>query len=254
MQETFKGHQQSFRVFSAEGFPGSLQFLHGFSDINEMNTSFEKYYVTDEFDHTFYTKIGETEYGLRFKNKNGEFSLCGSGAYALAMSLPPDNLVFKTKSSQILVNTENQKTWIGLEIQNVTEVPAFNARRLFYNEDTGVYLMNAHTKEDLCNSTLINTFVADDEIKQKHGLCVFYCEPNSPKAYLRYFSPWHGRDEDYVTGSIHHTLSPLAYKLTHQSKRIWVQNSTSPGIIESEVIESRVWLSEVSPEVSPEVS
>lgn len=56
----------------------------------------------------------------------------------------------------------------------------------------------------------------------------------------RYFNPWAGVDEDYVTGSIHTVLANYWGDVLGKKKLIGFQNSPRPGILELEITGNEV--------------
>ena len=71
------------------------------------------------------------------------------------------------------------------------------------------------SKEELSNTGKLKEKEDEFQDIDVHSTCIFYIDsPNSGE--LRYFVPRYGRDEDYVTGSVQSTLTPLVAKKIKQ--------------------------------------
>ena len=107
----------------------------------------------------------------------------------------------------------------------------------------GIYLLHLQDENLLQSDRWIETYLKQQALAGIHAFCAFVWDDESGRGVLRYFVPWHGRDEDYVTGSIHQYLTPLVNELYKKKEQIWTQLSASGGRIESACLNGQVRLS-----------
>lgn len=234
--------EELVHAFCSDKDPGSPQYLHLYASYEEMLSSYEQANVNDEWDHS-HLYIKEDNVHIRWKNKKGPIYFCGSGAYAAICFL-----IEKNKLKKLTLISNDQKFSVKQEHQIQLEIPSYHSEHLlereegnlFHHSKSGIYLFQVRNENDLLNEDLIKELKDQPEI---HGLCVYYWDREKKEGALRYFVPWHGRDEDYVTGSIHQYLTPLVAGLWDAPHQRWRQMSSSPGILNSTFDDKKVNIS-----------
>ncbi len=234
-------------VFKNNSKPGICQYLHIFDDKESLLSEFEKSRVKDEFDHSYICRDSDESIFILWKNKAGEIQLCGSGAFASSWYYLKNNDISKLK-----INCKNiQLTAIEQYNQTCLLMPSLISRfckntffgSLFVNEASGIYLMDLKDKDTLNRDDWVEYICNEDKPVNIHGFCVFSWEPKSNLGTLRYFTPWHGRNEDYVTGSIHQYLNPLISKRYNKPHvQTWFQHSLFSGVVKTTSFENGVVL------------
>lgn len=236
------------KVFGADDpLTGVIQVLHPIKELKE----FDDFKVFDERDHTFFVQSDSDAITCRWKNKAGEIQFCGSGAFALCWYL-----LKVSKRSELKLNVLNQS--LNASIKNdvviLTTQKASSSKvktklpySTFFNLESGIYMVevsNTQVLQDPIEKDLILKTLEKESEGNIHGLCIF----NLLDFYgeLRYFSPWHGRSEDYVTGSIHKYLAPVINEYYGRERVFWKQLSSSPGELESWVRGDQVLISGIA--------
>ena len=166
--------------------------------------------ISIDRDHVFFQRRINT-YFTRFKNIGGEFDLCGSGLYSLAVKLFSEevldetHIIFRTKKDQFI----NAKIARGKIVIEFKKTAVSKICTDSWISSTGVYIkqldeghLNALTLEDI-----INLQYPEEANHRPGGFCGFRKEDDT--IHLRYFSPWHGRNEDFATLSIFKYLGHL---------------------------------------------
>ncbi len=222
------------RTFCSPELPGSLQYLHFFSNKKKLQEAAENYVIDNEYDHSFIYLESKTMAFVKWKNKAGEIQLCGSGAFAIAWLLkhyiPSVNTI---KSTLYELNIQQQNDCVFVELPHQLVKPYSHNKDLimFSNPENGIYLLQTLSEEQLITTNWLGNDIKQLALIDAHGFCAFFWNEKKASGNLRYFVPWHGRNEDYVTGSIHQYLTPLIYDLYNASTQNWQQCSSSPGIL-----------------------
>ena len=224
-------------VFLTDKKPGSPQYLHFFSTQEKMLHSFNDYLVENEFDHSFIFVDKSHETHILWKNKDGPIQFCGSGAFAASAFLMKkydlNQLKLTTPNLELKSYIENGKCRLEMPAKSCSMIKKMNTGDLYVNKETGIFLLLLKEKSLLTNNDWISQLKQELNKENIHGLCLFYWNENEDSGYLRYFVPWHGRDEDYVTGSIHQYLTSLIHQQTGKKNQHWVQGSSLPGELQT---------------------
>ncbi|MEM7645675.1 MAG: hypothetical protein AAF203_02085 [Pseudomonadota bacterium] len=242
----------STHVFCASLKQGSQQFLYCFDNIDEMNHQFNTSSFEDDFDHGFFYQDSSNSVRVRWKNRAGEIQLCGSGAFALNCYLQSkiknqcwwmSNDFFKIKG-----DWQSGKATISLP----SSAPSTVKPDLWYHHQTGIYFQKVSNLESLKSHLILKDFLKQNH-QQPHGYCAFYWNSEKKRGTLRYFCPWHGRNEDSVTGSIQRHLNPLIQNLTGQKEQKWTQLSHNGGQLTTRSTEEGTQLSGDWTPFNPEI-
>lgn len=233
MKKTLK-----FSTFLTEKLPGSPQFIHNCDDLDEWKQLKHSYQVKDEYDHSFLI-IQADQTLIYWKNKNGLIQFCGSGAFAsMAYLFELDEKLLLRSDNLLLKGSPTEK---GIELQ----IPAKGVKacgKFLQGEGSQIFLLECEDKVHLEQASW--QVIADQlNLDRPGGLCLFYWDQKNSWGALRYFTPWYGREEDYVTGSIHQFLSPFVSKKYGVDHQRWQQLSSSSGILYSRTIGEQVFIS-----------
>ena len=189
-----------------------LTELPDFWDDDQFSDVIDNYIITKDRDYVFYQRR-ENTFFVRFKNFGGEFSLCGSGLLALAKQLfgrdkfNTDPIVFRTNKDRF-IKAKIKDDIVSLEL---VKTPVIKINKNTWRSTSAVYLQNI-AKKKLLSLTLeqVKNFPGINRWEDSiGGYCAFFIEADKKMIHLRYFSPWHGRDEDFATLSIFEHLSDL---------------------------------------------
>ena len=237
-------------VFSDDKLAGSLQHLHIFTNLADSEASFEQTDITDDIDHSFVYFEKDCAY-VRWKNKSGEIQVCGSGAYAVARLF-----LTNTKNTQVSLvskyielaayKQKNNRVSLSLPIRIAVPCDPIGNHLAFIHSETSIFFVRLESENDLSHFDFHAFEKSLDHLESIHGLCMFFWNKVEACGSVRYFCPWHGRDEDSVTGSIHMYLTPLIQNLFGVDQQRWTQLSQSGGQLQSKIIEDRVILNELA--------
>lgn len=226
-------------TFHSENLTGSPQQLHFFKNKYSMETSFRESKIKDERDHSFIYYNKDVLHVL-WKNKAGAIQFCGSAAYALAWvtshHLKVPKIQIHSSHIQLFSLYKSKQTYLEFSTVMPERAKDFYNYKLYIDKSSGIFLLKFNSQKEIRNDQLIQRYLQlleQDFHQEIHGLCVFFWDQKNLEGKLRYFTPWHGRDEDYVTGSIHRYLSPLIYELYKTTEQIWEQCSASGGLLKS---------------------
>ena len=114
----------------------------------------------------------------------------------------------------------------------VKKIDQLESGDVFVDKNSGIYFLHLKEADRLVNDIFVHAqlkFFTEKYSGLIHGFCAFTWSEN--RGAVRYFTPWHGRDEDYVTGSMQRYLTPLAFKLFGVESQEWTQRSHSGGLI-----------------------
>ena len=218
-------------------FPGAKCFVYLFEDYNKYINFHKNLEVIDEFDHCILIKRNDDEVELVAKNRNGYIEFCGSATYAactiLLKELKLKNLSIKLEKKLLYSYFENNE--IFLEFKNYYQLNDFLIEKSqFIHKSSGIYFKELKDKSELSNDQLLKAIISSWEKSTItiHGACFFHYDKVGS---IRYFVPWHGREEDYITGSIHQYLTPFVFETKNIEEQVWYQLSSSPGILYSKI-------------------
>lgn len=223
------------QTFSSPKQLGSLQLLHFYSSINRRNAAMRRP-ITDEFDHTYAVLGQENKVQLCWKNRSGEIQLCGTGAYAMAWYLSQKYPTRKkweilTPNHHLKSTYQNPYLLLELPCQQTQNIYLNQEYSLNYDSQSGIYYLEVTHQNLLMDELKLWSILKKTPPKSIHGYCAFFWNQDLRNGLVRYFSPMHGRREDYVTGSIHCALSPLVYKKYHILEQKWTQMSLHGGML-----------------------
>ena len=117
-------------------------------------------------------------------------------------------------------------------------------RIIYFNTDSGLFFLSLKNPDEIKDNILLKSYqmyIAERFAGDVHGFCAFYWY--GAAGHLRYFTPWHGREEDYVTGSVHQNLTPLVHSLYNAEEQTWIQLSSSKGQVRSVYLDGKVSIS-----------
>lgn len=233
------------KVFSSNNSPGISQFLYPVTKFELENL---KPKVLDDYDHSYFYYDAKTfSAKVRWFNKNGEIQLCGSGAYAVAKYLlqkfSANKVHLITCQNNLSAYSKNSLTHLVLPLIVYDKVEKVFGASVYSYEERGLYFFHLKEKDLLVNVNWQDYYEKLGSPHNIHGIGFFCLEKD--KGWVRYFVPWHGREEDYVTGSIHQYLGIIASRQLNLDLIHWQQLSTSPGELKVEVLQSQAIITEV---------
>lgn len=176
------------------------------------------------------------------KNKNGPIQFCGSATYAASNIILNE---LKINEISLILDNNSMRSFyengeVILEFDHKFKKDNFLFENdYFIHKDSGIFFQELTEKSELLNDNYLNRIISfwEKNSIDIHGACFFhYADIGS----IRYFIPWHGRDEDYITGSIHQYLTPYISHFKKRNEQIWHQLSSSPGILYSKVLDDKV--------------
>lgn len=233
----------SLNTFTSKDTEGSLQHVHICDSLTKRDLLFTALSIKDDTDHSF-IYFDEGIIYIRWKNRAGEIHVCGSGAYASSWlflnTYNLEKLTLKSPSIELNAMLISDKVILNIPIRPIEVITHFSDYNTFKNKESGIYLIELSSEEILksANFKKFNKYLSGvDDI---HGLCLFYWDVSNNIGFVRYFTPWHGRDEDSVTGSIHQYLTPLINEKYNMCKQKWIQASKPGGIINTSVSDNNV--------------
>ena len=201
-----------------------------------MAKAFQTLTIDDDYDHTFACQSHDGRILVRWRNKQAEIQLCGSGAFALIFLLRQQGVLFpRLHTRHCIVAGREHNGHIELKLPRLDCIPVQSTAdgKLYSHPESGVMLLAAKSLQQLEQRDWLASNVYAEIFDKAHGFCVFYWNNANLQGSLRYFVPWYGRDEDYVSGSIHRYLTPLIDSLYQPEQQHWLQASSSPGILSS---------------------
>lgn len=232
-------------TFCFDSHLGSKQYLHFFKDKSQLQSEFSRYSVNDEYDHSFIYIENSGLAQVLWKNKAGQIQFCGSGAYALAwiMGEVCQLSLFQIHSDFMKLNGRHcpENTLLEFEAKIPDSSVQFMSRKIYFNMNSGLFFLSLNSPDEIQDDELLRNYqlyITERFAKNVHGFCAFYW--SGEEGQLRYFTPWHGRDEDYVTGSIHQNLTPLVHSLFKAEEQTWIQVSSSKGQLRSVYLDNKV--------------
>lgn len=258
---------------SRKTLPGSLQYIHLYSSKARAEFAAANSNVSDGFDHGFVYIESPGKAYVRWRNIAGEIQFCGSGAYALAWHMlkaetvtqvslhtihrtliadsSGDSAAISTNPSIKGLNTAS--CYLSIPSFHPVEVTHFSTKtiidgleeagHLYVDCTSGIYLLQLNDSETLTDTTWLGSKIEQLSSLDIHGFCAFNWDSETSSGKLRYFVPWHGRDEDYVTGSIQQYLTSLVHDKYGAQTQHWQQMSSSSGRLLSEYRDSHIRLS-----------
>lgn len=227
------------RIFFDKKNRGSTQILKIFNSISHRDFAFNKDKIILDLD-CGYAVVKNNGINVRWKNRKNEIRFCGAGAFALANYLRKTRNITKTKIYNKYISidaqTKNNKSSISFKGGKIIKITG----NLFIGKKDGIYFKRVHSIKELSSGKKILKEFSSNKKYNPHGLCVFYFDTRNALGYLRYFCPWHGRNEDSVTISIHKYLTPLLFKMTDLRKQKWQQLSKDGGVLVTEFLSKNI--------------
>lgn len=226
------------QTFVTKDLPGSPQGLYFFENFEDFETAKRNFINQTDFDISLVHQVSNQTFEVHWLNRSGAIRFCGSAAYALVWWLHSNysEPYFYIKSADLTLTSLLKDDRILLKIPR--EKMQNENKGTYFNKENSILLIEVNSLEDL------KSFEArPNQLLQKYSvsaLGAFYWA--SSQGYLRYFVPWHGRNEDYVTGSIHTYLAPMVLERWGQRKQLWTQVSPRGGQVRSEITDQGVFL------------
>ena len=240
----------ALRVFNCKGGLGSPQVYQFVNSLEQLNLPPK--ILREDTDYTVvFREPGSHCFQVKWYNQAGPIELCGSGAYGLAwlafhqfdiasgviksstMDLKFSRLSGPNHLVQLVLPENSSLVASLIEIEGM-DTP------LYFCSSNGVYLLDqsALPKDHLENWTV--PIIYSLGLPDPHGFAVFNWISAEQTGYLRYFVPWHGRDEDHGTGSIQRVLAPLVKSKYGATEQKWVQLSKNRCEIRSSFAQGQV--------------
>ena len=231
------------RVFHDKVRPGAIQCIRLFQTQAHMHRAYRQARIAHDFDCSFVHVESPGRVNVRWKNRAGPITFCGSGAYAVAGLLLRRvrlrRMVINGRHHRYAVRREGAHIWLYMPQRRVTVLQETKDTRLVYDASEGILLIEFPTDRQVRDTRKIRRHIQRLDV-ELHGVCVFSFDRQRRQGVLRYFVPWHGRDEDYVTGSIHQWLTPLVYRIHRVCRQTWTQLSGSSGTLVSRMAPRQV--------------
>lgn len=231
-------------TFYSDHFLGSPQFLYFCENETELEQKYLHLKVEDDFDHGLFYLSGQKAFAA-WKNKKGPVEFCGSGAFALAWLVHElfgnYHLEILTKSVTLKARMGRGKVELSLPVHRPEKIIEHDSVEVFTYENSGIYFIRDADNANLKNKSW-EDYVHLLEGKEIKGIGLFQWDNGLALGKVRYFTPWFGRDEDHVTGSIHQYLTPLVDHYFFQGRQLWTQMSARGGVVKSKLMGDQVIL------------
>jgi predicted PhzF superfamily epimerase YddE/YHI9 len=220
-------------TFSTAQSPGSKQFLHLFENASDKDLALLNIDIKDEYDHSFVYLNNATAH-VTWRNKAGVIQFCGSGAYATAwyfcLKRNMNTLTIKNDYHCLTASVnDNQNLMLKISKRNTGFFKEEKTYRIFTEKNSGVYLIEFFDIEKVTSVSFDQLYEMIGNQEDIHSVCVFYWDKKQARGYLNYYTPRYGRNQDYVTGSIHQYLAGLLQEREGAQNQYWTQLSSSPG-------------------------
>tara|TARA_B100000949_G_C14260593_1_gene442677 strand:+ start:684 stop:1463 length:780 start_codon:yes stop_codon:yes gene_type:complete len=225
-------------VFCGKSVKGSPQLIHFLKEPAQIQ---ECKLETMEagIDYTLACYDHKETVSVQWYNHAGSIQFCGSAAYGLSYYLMRQ---YGVKYLSILA--PHIKVTAHCNSQVRLHIPArtikfqasdfMNFGALYHYAKSGIYFLEIKEKFMLIDPIWTTEYILSLPLDEPHGLCIFYWEQQKKQGYLRYFTPWHGREEDHVTGSVQQYITPVIHHLYGVSTQHWMQCSSKGGELVSE--------------------
>lgn len=227
-----------WRAFFSESCQGDVHFIH---QVFKKEDFLKKYHFTDEYDHSVIYRQG-TEVYVRWFNHRGEFQFCGTGAFCIGHLLEEKGLELKIKGKfKSATFCQGKLSFLEKIVLPRREKLIFPKRKHFFNLENQVHLIEVSPEE-------LRDFKLTQEVEEKYeeqkagALVLFNFSLEKKRGLVRYFTPWYGRREDIVTGSVHQYLTPLVNQLYQVEFQQWEQCSEKGGLLQTEYRQGHVFL------------
>ena len=199
---------KEFKLFN--NLPIYLTELPEIWDDIQISEAIDEYAISKDRDYVFYQQRINT-FHVRFKNLGGEFSLCGSGLLALAKYLfshkkfDDNHIIFRTVLDRF-IKAKIVDEVVSLEL---VKTPLTKINQNTWLTNSGVYIQELPNDElGLLTIEKVKSFPKDKNLNHLiGGYCAFSIDRDN--LHLRYFTPWHGRDEDFATLSVFEHLGDI---------------------------------------------
>jgi predicted PhzF superfamily epimerase YddE/YHI9 len=230
-------------VFSTMHLKGSIQFITFVSSKSLLEKT--SCHMLPNIDYTLAYFDGINQVDVIWKNHQNIIQFCGSAAYGIShyllhtLGLP--NLSIRAPNLTLKANNDSDVTLkIPAKKINLHTTNFIDLGRLYHHQESGIYFLEVDNKSTLerLHWTVQDLYALP--LEDSHGFCVFHWQSSTNTGYVRYFTPWHGRNEDSVTASIQSYLTPfIAYKhgIYCQS---WYQLSRNGGHMKTSIVDDKV--------------
>ncbi len=225
-------------VFCGKYVKGSPQIIHFFKEPAQMQ-EYKLETMQAGVDYTLACYDDKETVSVQWYNHAGPIQFCGSAAYGLSYYLmqrfPVKNLRISAPHIRVTAH-RNSNVHLQVPVRKANFKPALLWILVPYTtmQKSGIYFLEIKEKSMLSDSIWTTEYILSLPLDDPHGLCIFYWEQQKKHGYLRYFTPWHGREEDHVTGSVQQYITPLIHHLYGISTQRWVQCSSKGGELVSE--------------------
>lgn len=235
----------TIRVFSTTTLKGSLQsitFVPSKALLKKPPTLMEP-----DIDYTVAYFDGDSHVDVVWRNHHNTIQFCGSAAYGISYylihvyGLP--HLTIQSPNITLQAEYDCEVSlYIPAKTINLSSMQLFNYGRLYHHPESGIYFLEIEDKDVLQQWYLTEEDLYNLPLDNLHGLCLFYWHSSTHTGYLRYFTPWHGRIEDSVTGSIQSYLTPFIAQMYGIASQAWIQLSQNGGHIKTMFMNDKVCL------------
>ena len=227
---------QQMHVFTSTtllGSPQSITFVPSLSLLNKPSCVM---LPGIDYTHAYYN--GQDTVQVVWRNHQGTIQFCGSAAYGISYYLLHTyGLPHLTIQSPHITLNAHYDSDVSLYIPSkpiaLTSQQSFEYGRLYHHADSGIYFLELEDKEAVEQIYWTESDLCALPLQNPHGLCLFYWHSSTKTGYVRYFTPWYGRVEDSVTGSIQSYLTPFVANLYGSNSQSWIQCSQNGGFIKS---------------------
>lgn len=235
-------------TFCCESEPGSMQVVHSIADretFDQVESVFPK--PTDEFDHSYVYLQDERTLLTKWRNKACFIQCCGSGAYACAWLYHRNtgSREFKVIGEHVTLECQVVGGKLELKLPQTLPLPIEDILNMpvFMDETSGILFVQLASKQAVQNGHWLQNENPKNFLGNASALCIFAWDQPRGEGVVRYFTPRFGRDEDYVTGSVHRYLTPLVHNLFGATQQRWNQLSSHPGCLNSRLENNCVYIS-----------
>lgn len=190
---------------------------------------------------------GVDQVDVVWRNQQNKIQFCGSAAYGLSYHLVhtyelPHLLI---RSGNLTLHAEydsDVSLYIPAKEISLVSAQLFDYGQLYYHSESGIYFLEVEDKATLQQMSWSEEDLFTLPLDDPHGLCLFYWHSSTQTGYVRYFTPWHGRFEDSVTGSIQSYLTSHIAKIYGFKSQTWIQLSQNGGQLKSLFMKGKVRL------------
>lgn len=198
-------------------------------------------------DYTIAYFDGKNKANVVWRNHQTMIRFCGSAAYAISYYLLHKYQIpnLTIQSPHVTLHADYDLD-VSLYIPSDTMLPAkvqpFDEGCLFFQPISNVYFLETNDLDAFHQLNWTKDELYGLPLHNPHGFSCFYWHDETKTGYVRYFTPWHGREEDSVTGSIQACLTPYVAKTYGCTNQTWIQRSFNGGQLSSSWMGDKVRL------------